>query len=247
MTRNQKDKAISAAVTFSVALAILLFLFFGSMDFDRALIAKSSIPELAGEEEIFLEPEILRDLGEETSRVNDAPAPAFKGNPEPDTQESTAHVEPGKNPAPAPPVEKKVSTPKESDVKATIPPLSDEKARKVKADIKNKFPGNNGALAGNDAGTGAGGVGIGVKGSVSGRTFLGCPSPQVALSHKTTVTVAVTIDASGTVVSAKARARSGVSADILRKCEQSALRARWTKKADTPMAKGTITFTITPR
>ena len=82
-TNNKnKDSIIAAAVTFAVALLLLLFLFFGGMTFDRSQLAASSIPEIAPEEEeLFIEPEILQDLGEENAIVEDAPAPAFKGEP----------------------------------------------------------------------------------------------------------------------------------------------------------------------
>ena len=62
------------------------------------------------------------------------------------------------------------------------------------------------------------------------------------------VEVRVTIDAAGKVVSATARSKSGkASAAILRACEQAAKGARWSEDKDTPSAKGTLTFTITPK
>lgn len=61
---KRTDSIIAAAITFVVALLILLFLFFGGMTFDRAELAVSSTPEIEPlEEELFIEPEIMRDLG----------------------------------------------------------------------------------------------------------------------------------------------------------------------------------------
>ena len=77
MTRNERqDSIIAAAVTFAVALLLLLLLFFGGMTFDRALLAQASVPEIQTEDdELFIEPEILQDLGEEYAVAQDAPAP----------------------------------------------------------------------------------------------------------------------------------------------------------------------------
>lgn len=241
-----KDSIIAAAVTFAVALLILLFLFTCGLTFDRAQLAQSSTPEIAAEEdELFIEPEILRDLGEEDATVQDAPAPAFKGEPEQAPEENTKLVTPGKNTKPAPPVEKPVTQKTESPVKATEPSKSEEEKKKVTSAMANKFTSRNGAAEGTSGTQGAGGNGMGISGSVSGRTFKGCPKPSVTLRHKVRVTVNVTIDASGRVISAKAR--GGADASIRRACEQAALGARWSEKKGAPEAKGTITFTITPR
>ena len=82
MNRQQKDQTIAAAITFLVTLLILLSLFLGGVTFDREQLAVQSTPEiLPEEEELFLEPEILKDLGEEDAVHNDAPAKAFQGDP----------------------------------------------------------------------------------------------------------------------------------------------------------------------
>lgn len=249
-TNNKnKDSIIAAAVTFAVALLLLLFLFFGGMTFDRSQLAASSIPEIAPEEEeLFIEPEILQDLGEENAIAEDAPAPAFKGEPRQADEEQTKLVVPGKNEKPAPPVEKPVTQHKESPVKATEPPKTSEEKKTVTSKMANKFPGRNGTSSGTSGTSGAGGTGVGISGSVSGRTFKGCPKPSVELQNKVVVEVRVTIDAAGRVTAATARSKSGkASASILRACEQAARGARWSEDKDTPSAKGTLTFTITPR
>lgn len=250
MTRNERqDSIIAAAVTFAVALLLLLLLFFGGMTFDRALLAQASVPEIQTEDdELFIEPEILQDLGEEYAVAQDAPAPAFEGLPQQAEEENTRLVVPGKNVNPAPPVEKPVTSTKKSPVKAADPPKTSEEKKIVTSKMANKFPGQNGSSSGMSGTSGAGGIGVGISGSVSGRTFKGCPRPSVELQNKVVVEVRVTIDAAGKVVSATARSKSGkASAAILRACEQAAKGARWSEDKDTPSAKGTLTFTITPK
>ena len=244
--KQKKDSYIAAGVTTVVMLLILLFLYFGGYSFDRQLLAESSTPEIAPEEEeIFLEPEILRDLGEENATHNDAPAPAFQGEPEPSETDNTKLVVPGENPKPAPPIEKKVTTKKESPVKATEPSVTKEEKQKVTSSVAKGFSGRNGTPEGNSGTDGAGGTGMGIRGSANGRTFRGCPSPDVSLRHKTTVKVAVVIDADGNVTSATAS--GGSSAQIRRACEQAARGAKWSAKKGAGETRGTITFTITPR
>lgn len=246
-SKRNNDSIIAAAVTFAVALAILLFLFFGGMSFDRQLLAESSTPEIAPEEEeLFIEPEILRDLGEPDAVNHDAPAPAFKGEPEPSETDNTKLVVPDKNPKPAPPIEKPITQTKESPVKATTPSVSDEEKQKVTSSVAKGFSGRNGASEGKDGVNGAGGSGTGVAGTASGRTFLNCPRPDVTLQHKTVVKVNVVIDQDGNVISASA-AGAAASAEIRKKCEQAAKGAKWSPKKGAGETRGSITFTITPR
>ena len=150
MTRNERqDSIIAAAVTFAVALLLLLSLFFGGMTFDRALLAQASVPEIQTEDdELFIEPEILQDLGEEYAVAQDAPAPAFKGLPQQAEEENTRLVVPGKNVNPAPPVEKPVTSTKKSPVKAADPPKTSEEKKIVTSKMANKFPGQNGSSSG---------------------------------------------------------------------------------------------------
>jgi len=245
---KKSDSIIAAAVTFVVTLLILLFLVFGGMSFDPDQLAVSSSPELAPDEELFIEPEIMRDLGEENATMQDAPAPAFKGEPEQAETENTKLVVPGKNENPTPPVEKPVSHKTESQVKATEPPKTSKEKKTVTSKMANKFSSHNGTSTGTSGTSGAGGTGVGISGIVSGRTFKGCPKPNVELQNKVVVEVRVTIDANGRVTTAKARSKSGkASGSIIRACEQAARSARWSEDKDTPSARGTLTFTITPR
>lgn len=248
--QRKKDSVIAAAVTFVIALALLLVLFFGGLTFDRATLASVSTAEIQtpDEEELFLEPEIVQNLGEPDATANDEPAPAFKGTPEQAETENTKLVVPGKNPQPAPPVEKPVTQAKPSAVQAAEPSKTDEDKKKVTAKMANKFTSNNGSDTGTSGTQGAGGTGIGIAGSVSGRTFKGCPKPNVALQNKVVVVVNVTIDAQGRVTQATARSKSGnPTKAILAACEAAARQARWSEDKDTPKATGTLTFTITPK
>lgn len=68
---------------------------------------------------------------------------------------------------------------------------------------------------------------------------------NVELTNKTVVVVDITVNEEGAVTSASAR--GSASSVIRRKCEQSALQARWSKKRGAGDTRGTITFTITPR
>ena len=84
MRQEQKDSAIAATVTFVTTLLLLLMLFFCGLTYSRREMANRHTPELMmpEEEELFLEPEIIRDLGEEKAETKDAPARAFNGEPD---------------------------------------------------------------------------------------------------------------------------------------------------------------------
>lgn len=244
--QNKKDSAIAAAITFFVMLLLLLFLLFSGISYNAPMEpAKDSTPELMAEEETFLEPEILKDLGEENAVNNDAPAKAFQGEPEPAPKDNNKIVEPGKNTKPAPPVSKLVSTKKKSPVKSTEPSATEEERQRVTSAMAKGFVGRNGNPQGSAGSDGAGDTGIGIVGNASGRTFKGCPKPDVTLRHKTTVKVSVVIDSDGKVVSASAS--GAASASIRSACERAARQARWSEKKGAGETRGTLTFTITPR
>ncbi len=245
MTRQNKDSAIAAAITFIVALLILLGLFFGGLYFDREELAKASTPEIQNEEEeLFIEPELV-ELGEENSQMKDSPSPSTLGEPQQAEEEQTEKVTVGENPKPAPPVDKLVKSNKPQEVKAVEPTKSDKEEKEVKSKLAGKFTTKNGSPEGIATGSGSGGSGIGVAGNARGRTFISCPKPDVTLRHKTVVTVRIVIDAEGKVVSASAS--GSADATIRRKCEQAARQARWTAKAGAAETHGTLTFTITPQ
>lgn len=245
--QEKKDKSMAAAITALVSLLILLCLFWGHIQFQQEENTQKATPELMTleEEELFLEPEILRDLGEENAVNHDSPAPAFKGEPQKAETDNNKLVVPGKNPNPAPPVEKLVSSKKESDVKATEPSASKEEKQQVTSKVANSFSARNGSTEGTSGTSGASGSGIGIAGNANGRSFLGCPSPNVELRNKTTVKVSVVIDADGKVISASAS--GGSSTEIRKACENAARSARWSAKKGASETRGTITFTITPR
>lgn len=246
MKKEEKDRALAAAITFITVLLILLLLFFGGIYFDRELLAEASTPELQ-EEEIFIEPELV-ELGEEAStNLNNTPAPTLKGEPAPAPEEQVEIVEPGEKPKPVEkPVVKEVTQKKESKVTKEEPSETDKERRKATSAVANKFSSKNGQTEGSDNGTsGAGGTGVGVSGNAHGRTFISCPKPDVALRHKTVVTVNVVIDSEGKVT--EASASGSADASIRRKCEDAARKARWSAKKGATSTRGSITFTITPR
>ena len=248
-SRNKKDSYIAAAVTFAVALLLLLWLFFGGMTFDRAQLASLSTAEITNpDDELFIEPEIVSNLGEPDATENVEPAPAFKGEPELSEVENTKQSIPGKSEKPAPPVEKKVTQKTPSEVTATEPSKNDEDKKKVTSAMANKFSSQNGSSTGTNGNTGAGGAGVGINGTASGRTFIGCPAPKVELQNTVVVVVNVTINANGKVTKATARSKSGkASQAILNACQKAAMQAKWNEDKDTPTANGTITFKITPK
>lgn len=247
-SRRRKDSLIAAAVTLAAVILLLLLLLFGSVTYSLPDMAQDSTPEiglLPEDEETFVEPELLRDMGEPDAVKHDAPAPNVKGDPARDVKDNTRKVVKGENPRPAPAEDKRVTSRRESKVKATEPSVTDEEKKRVTSSVAKGFEGKNGVRDGKSGANGSGGTGAGISGVASGRVFKGCPKPQVELRHKVTVRVAVVIDASGRVTSA--RARGGASADIRRACEAAARAAKWSAKPDAPSTSGTITFTITPR
>lgn len=154
----KKDKYIAAGITFAVALILLLFLFFCGMDFDRSMLAETSMPEiqaLVEDEELFIEPEIVENLGEQEAVKNDEPAPMIKGNRKSSDREHQTRSA-GKNPKPAPAEPKKVTQKKESPVKATEPSKTDEEKKKVTSKLAGKFSPHNGAESGKSGSSGAG-------------------------------------------------------------------------------------------
>lgn len=244
MKKYDKDRAIAAFLTFLVALAILLTLFFGGISWDRQALAEASTPEIM-DEEVFIEPELV-ELGEENAVNHDKPAPAMKGEPDPAPEDKAEIIEPGPKPEPAPPKPKLNTQKKESKMKVEEPSQTDKERQKATSSVANKFSHRNGAVEGTDKGTsGAGGTGVGVSGNAHGRSFISCPKPDVALRHKTIVTVNVVIDAEGKVV--EATAKGSADASIRRKCEAAARQARWSAKKGATSTRGSITFTITPR
>jgi outer membrane biosynthesis protein TonB len=246
---RRRDSLIAAGVTLLMAVLIFCFLFWGEIGFDRRQMAEASIPEIGQEEEeLFLDPQLL-DLGEEESQLKDDAAAPAQGTPEvvekPDPKVTSPRLK-GENPKPAPPKEKLVSQTKPSPVKTTEPKATDKEVRKVQSKTAGAFSPDNGQPTGRNNSAGSAGNRTGIAGHSDGWKFLGCPSPDVKLRNKTVITVRVTVNSRGAVTSAVA---SGGNATLRAACEQAARAARWQpldpSKART--AKGTITFTITPR
>lgn len=238
----RKDRAIAAALTFLCVLALLLLLFFGGLSWERQELAIASTPEIMETEPEFYEPELL-NLGEENALTQNAPAEAAQGDPLPSPDEQI------KQPAPS---QKTSTEPKEplntqkrpNEAKADTAGRASDREQAAQA-LAGKFGPKNGNEGTSATGTGAGGSGTGVTGSAKGRTFISCPKPSVTLRHKTVVTVSVTIDADGNVT--KASARGGADAEIRKKCEEAAKKAKWSAKKGVAATSGSITFTIYPK
>lgn len=245
-TSSRKDRLVAAAITLLAVILILLCLIFGHFTSVMPELAAESTPELMApeDEELFIEPEVLRDLGEPEAVAKDAPAPVEQGEPKPAPVENNKLVSPGENHKPAPQTEKLISSKKESPVKTTEPPVSKEEPSAISSAMANKFPGKNGQPSGSTGSNGAGGSGSGINGHANGRSFLGCPKPYVELRSPVTITVTVMIDADGKVVSAKAS--GGTSAAQRQACEKAAMQARWSAKKGQAQTRGTLTFHITP-
>lgn len=248
MSNQGKDRLISAGLTFLVTAVLLLVLVFGYISWNPALLAEASVPEIKPEEEeIFIEPKLV-ELGEQRSVVKKSkPAPTLKGKPKQAPEERSEIVDPGPKPDPDPkPVRNELTQKKESALEKEEAAQTEKERQEATSAVASKFSPKNGSTEGSDKGTsGAGGTGVGVSGSAHGRTFIGCPKPDVALRHKTVVRVNIVIDAEGRVV--EATASGSASAEIRRKCEAAARQARWSAKKGATSTRGSITFTITPR
>lgn len=242
--RQRKDSLTAAAATLLAALLTLLALMAGRLGIDPRDLAAASVPETGADEELFVDPELM-ELGEEEATMSDRAAPAPLGLPEKADEENPVPVTRGDNPEPAPPVERPVTSRRQSEVKMPEPPATERKPSKATASMAGKFGKGDGSPDGRSNAAGAGSTGIGVSGSTRGRTFLGCPKPDVELRRKTVVVVDITVDAAGRVTAASARGNADAS--IRRRCERAARAARWSEKKGAADTRGTITFTITPR
>ncbi len=243
----KKDSVIAGIVTFVCVLLILLCLLFTGLSYDAKLAASSTNPELE-EEELFLDPELLLDqkqsIGETDATAHDTPAPEVKGEPIPAPVEENHTVHSGNNEQPSPEPQLVASKVESSVTNAESNKKKEEE--QVAKSMAGKFRSKPGSIKGKfDSASGSDGVGSGVSGNLSGRQFLGCPLPDVELSHKTTVTVSITVNAEGKVISATA---SGPTTPAIRKkCEQAAKKAKWSAKKGAADTRGTISFTIIPK
>ena len=238
---------IAAIVTFLAVGLMLLWLLCATLRYDERMAAHTENPQLE-EDEIFLDPELLleqhKSVGEPDIVAHDAPAPEIKGEPAPAPVEQAHTVVSGDNAVPSP-EQTLISSSEETPV-PTVAPDRKKEDQKVASSMAGKFSSKPGSVSGKfDSPGGSDGVASGVTGKMSGRQFLGCPLPDVALAHKTTVTVSITVDAEGKVMTATAS--GAASREIRRKCEQAAMQARWSAKKGAPSTRGSITFTIIPR
>lgn len=243
---ERKGQLIAAGTTLVVAALIIVWLLFSALRFDEKL-ASADNPQLE-EEELFLDPELLlethKSVGEPDANLKDSPAPDVKGQPKPAPQEQPQTVNAGRNALPSP--EPKLNAvPQESSVQ-TAESNRREEEEKVATSMAGKFSSKSGSVAGKfDSAGQSAGSGLGVSGKMPGRQFLGCPAPDVTLSHKTTVTVSITVDEDGRVMTATAS--GATTREILKKCEQAARQAKWSPKKGAASTRGSITFTIIPK
>lgn len=247
---RKKAEIIAAAVTFVVAMIILVALFFVYVGNDRAVMAEASMPEMQDDEEIYLEPEllVLDNPGDADAPDIDEAAPQTPGLPDPAPEEQPQRVVKNETPPKEKPVSNKpqqISGQRESDVKTSTPQLSKEDEKRI-ASTQGKFKtDNNGSASGEEtASSGSGGNGISAKGNINGRTMKSCPTWKLKLTQKTVVSVRITVDADGNVTAASAV--SGGTPNLRKECEKMALRSKWTPKPGASPASGNITFTISP-
>lgn len=250
---RRRDAFVAAGVTLIFAILLALFLYTGHLGFSRNDMAAASIPEI-GEEELFLEPELLDpdmtepklvDVGEPEAETSKEAAPEALGEPEKAEPDPVRIPEvKGKSEKKSPPKEKLVTQKQESPVKSQEP--SGKETKKVKDPTAGAFSPHNGRPSGRDASAGAGGTSTGIVGTANGWTFEGCPKPSVRLSNRVTVTVTVTVNEKGKVTSASAK---GGTPEINAACVAAARQASWrpSNPDNRRRASGIITFTISPR
>lgn len=250
MQTRHSDRLIAAVATGVIAAIILLVLFFSVITWDKAALAQASIPEItSAEDEVFLEPELLEEPGEELEEISDAPeAPAEQGEPEPAPEVNRMKEVKGENPDPAPKVDKVVSQTKPSPVKVTEPPKSDKEPKKATDPLAGKFSSRNGRKDGKAGGQGSGTDGIShANGSVRGRRFKGAPAFTAEVNQKYIVKVSVTVNEAGKVTEAHISDGGGAPTAVRNKCLQNAKKASWDAKPGAPDASGLLTYTITPK
>lgn len=242
--KGMADRWIAVVVTVVFALLLFLFLYWGEIGFSREDMAAASTPEIAADEELFLEPELV-DVGEPEPETQTEAAPEALG--EPDKAEPNEVRIPevkGKNEEKTPPKEKLVTQEKPSPITSKEP--SGKQTSKVTDPTANAFNRDNGKATGKNDKSGAGGNSTGVTGSANGWVFKGCPKPDVKVSNKITIIVSVTVNEKGEVTDAVVK--SNAQAEVKQKCKAAALKARWepTDPKNKRKATGTITFTIFP-
>lgn len=243
---ERRDSIIAAFITFFVIGLVLVWLLVATLHYDEKLSSADN-PQLE-ENELFLDPDLLlehnQDIGEQDAVANDLPAPEIKGEPIPAPEEQPHTVVSGDNNLPSP-EQTLVASDAVSEVQ-TAPSDKKKEEEKVAASMVGKFSSKPGSTQGKfDSPAGSDGSGSGVTGKMSGRKFLGCPLPDVTLAHKTTVTVSITVDADGKVLTAAAS--GAATREIRKKCEQAAMNAKWSPKKGAPSTRGSITFTIIPK
>ncbi len=251
LSTSQKIKLIAVAVTILVTLLMLMVLSVGKLTWSGASAVRQQKPVAMlsdeEEEELFIEPEIIKASGEERSVKKEEPSAAPSGLPEKAEVEKTEKVVKAENPKQNTSSEKLTTQKKPSAVKNEEPTKTDKEESAISSNMGKQFGAKNGTTDGKDNSYGSGGKGEGVAGKLNGREFKGCPLPKVQLKNKVVVVVKVDVDADGKVVAASISSAGGASKDIQNKCLESARQARWSAKPGAAVAHGQLTFTIVPK
>ena len=247
ISTKRRDSLIAAIVTFLTIALVIVWLLLTTLRYNEKTEGHAEFPMLE-EDEIFLDPELLIDnkqsIGEPDAVANENPAAEIQGMPVPAQTEQTHTVVSGDQMTPAP-NQTLISSAEESPMETAASEKKKEEA-KVAASMEGKFNMKPGAIKGKfDSTGGSDGESAGVVGKMNGRQFLGCPLPDVTLAHKTTVTVSITVDDAGKVMTATAS--GAASREIRKKCEAAAMQAKWSAKKGAPSTRGSITFTIIPK
>jgi outer membrane biosynthesis protein TonB len=248
---QRKTELIAAAITLAVACLMLLLLSLCGLTWYGNTVEQKKEPVAMmpndEEEELFIEPEIIKDAGEETAEVKDEPAATPSGLPEKADEPKTEKVVKADNPKKNTSSEKLVTQKQPSPVKTEEPTKTDKEESAIASNMGKQFSAKNGTADGKNNSYGSGGKGEGVAGKLNGRDFLGCPLPKVQLKNKVVVVVKVEVDADGKVVKASISNGGGASQEIQNKCVESAKSAKWSAKPGAAIARGQLTFTIVPK
>lgn len=255
MRPDRKPEMIAALLTLLVAVGLLVVLYCVSFGPDRAALAAESIPEEPDQEEVYIEPELLRpELDrnmEEADQKADLPEESEAealGLPEPaETPEPTRQNTHSEQPKPTRSNENLVTQKPPSKVKTEpAKPNPNPDSRKTSVNMSGKFNAKPGSTGGRHGAAGSGGNGVAVNArGISGRAFHGYKeSVRSTRAVKAAVSVRVTVGADGHVKSASLLSSGGAPADIANKCVQWARRCSWDARPGAADATGTITYNI---
>lgn len=244
---------IAGAVTVVAALALLLFLWYTQVGPDREELAAASVPEESVAEEIYIEPEMLvpepaQDAEEEADQPEEAAAEALglpEKTPEPpkEKQVNAVHSE---QPKPTNSNRNLTTQQKPSPVKTQPATTNPKPDSRIANQMGAQFNANNGSPSGRHGSAGSGGSGTSVSSKgITGRTFHGYKgSVKSDKAFRATVSVRVTVTASGAVAQASLVSAGGAPQSIAQQCVAWARRCSWSAKPGAADAQGVIYYNI---